>query len=213
MMYLRQKRGFSLMELVVTVAIIIILSSTAYVSWKKYVRKAIRSEAKVSLSMISSSQNQYRATCNTYYPNLRTIGALPKGKLYFNAGGVGDSTVSNWGSCLTNTADANKDTHFYTNSSSTQNICCNSEADFENVNKDCPCFIREDYRLDKSKMMSNHTPSEHCGSTFANGSILKNKFCILATTAINRNKTNKAEWEVWAVNHLNIVKQVHSPGD
>ncbi|MDE0151243.1 MAG: prepilin-type N-terminal cleavage/methylation domain-containing protein [Bdellovibrionales bacterium] len=204
------KRGFSLMELVTATAIIVILSSVAYVSWRKYIRTAIMSEAKVSLSMVFASQYQYKATCNTYHPDLRTVGALPKGKLYYNVGGNPSTGVTDWGHCLTE-EDATCTgcvTYF-------DEICC-SQSDFEDTNNDCPCYIRDQYKIDKSTVTgSGHTSAAYCGADFTNGSILTNKFCVLAATAINkkRGSADSAEWDVWAVNHLNIVKQVHSPGN
>jgi len=208
-MYLKpyKKRGVSIMEVLTAVVIISILSSTAYVGWRQYIKKAISSEAKVNLSMFFASQSTYRATCNTYHPDLKTIGALPKGKLYYNVGGTPDSTVTDWGQCLTE-RDANCSncvTHF-------DEICCNNQVDYENVHHDCPCFIRSKYKLNKSTMTnsSQHQSSTYCGTAFNNGSILKDKFCILAATAINRN-TLDTEWDVWVVNHLNVIKQVYSP--
>ena len=219
------KRGISLMEVLTTVVIISILSSTAYVGWRKYIRRAITTEAKVSLSMVFASQTQYKATCNIYHPDLRTIGALPKGKLYYNVGVTGpfnyDINPSDnhlpsppniepdkWGHCLTEEDDdcTNCVTYF-------DEICC-SQADFEDVNNDCPCYIREKYKLSNVDIGNatplSHTPLTYCGMSKG---IFNNKFCILAFTAINRNKTDSSQWDVWAVNHLNIIKQVYSPGD
>ena len=203
-----KKRGISIMEVLTAVVIISILSSISYVAWRKYIKKAITAEVKVNLSMMFAAQTQYKATCETYHPDLRTIGALPKGKLYYNMGGTPDPSI-NWGQCLTDMDPINCsgcETHF-------DEVCC-SKADFEDFSNDCTCYIKPDYKIDKTTITGpNHAPSAYCGSDFANGSILKNRFCIVAATAINRNITNHAEWDVWVVNHLNIIKQVYSPGD
>lgn len=204
-----KKRGVSIMEILTAVIIISILSSTAYVGWRRYIRKAITAEAKVNLSMFFASQSTYRATCNTYHPDLRTIGALPKGKLHYNIGGKADPAVTNWGHCLTeqDALCSSCVTYF-------DEVCCNNQTDYEDVSHDCPCFIRSKYKLDKNTMSnsSQHQPSVYCGTAFTNGSILENKFCVLAATAMNRD-TNDAEWDVWAVNHLNVIKQVYYPED
>ncbi len=204
-----KNRGVSIMEVLTAVVILSILSSISYAAWRNYIKKAITAEAKVNLSMIFASQTQYQATCNTYHPDLRTIGALPKGKLYYNMGGTPDSSITDWGQCLTeqDITCSGCQTYF-------DEVCC-SKADFEDFsNESCNCYIKSDYKIDRSGMTgSSHTSLTYCGSDFSNGSILKNKFCIVAATAINRNITNDVEWDVWVVNHLNIVKQVYYPGD
>jgi len=197
-------RGVSLMEVLTAVAILSVLGSTSYVSWRKYIRNAITSEAKASLSMVFAAQAQYKATCNTYYPDLKTIGALPKGKLYYNVGGTHD-TGTDWGHCLTTKASNCTSCEAYFDK-----ICCLDQAAFEDFDNTCPCFIRPKYKIDKP-LMEGLKSKNYCGAS--NIGISKNKLCILAATAINRDQTNSNSWDVWAVNHLNIIKQVHHPGD
>ena len=59
-------RGFTLMELMIAVAIIGILSAIAYPSYTDYVRKARRAEAKSMLQEIQLVQEKYRANNSTY---------------------------------------------------------------------------------------------------------------------------------------------------
>ena len=206
-MYLQfiRKRGVSMMEVLTAVVIISILSSTSYVGWRKYIRKVIMTEAKVNLSMVFASQVQYRATCNTYHPDLETIGALPKGKLHYNVGAPFDNT-NDWGYCLTEREVDCSDcsTHF-------DEVCC-SKADFDDFSSDCTCYIDSKYQISKSAVNSHYSSNQYCGSDLATGT-LRNKFCMIAATAINRDISNDSEWDVWVVNHLNIVKQVYYPGD
>lgn len=59
-------RGFTLMELMIAVAIIGILSAIAYPSYTDYVRKARRAEAKSMLQEIQLLQEKYRANNSAY---------------------------------------------------------------------------------------------------------------------------------------------------
>lgn len=59
-------RGFTLIELMVAVAIIGILAGIAYPSYTQYVLKARRAEAKSMLQEIQLLQEKYRANNSTY---------------------------------------------------------------------------------------------------------------------------------------------------
>ena len=212
-----KNRGLSLMEVLTTVVIISILSSISYTGWRKYVRQAIYTEVKANLSKTFASQAQYKATCGIYHPDLKTIGAIPVGKLHYNVGATFDTApappdpdINTWGSCLTDRALTCSDCGAYF-----EDVCKDGntpcdEAMFNNFNSACPCYIKADYKVTKTNIESHHTASNYCGISHG---VTENKLCIIAASAINRNLTDPAQWDVWVVNHLNIVKQVASPGN
>lgn len=72
------QRGFTLIELMITVAVIAILASIAYPSYSQYVRQARRAEAQSVMQEMQLLQEKWRANNSTYgtYANLgsKTVG-------------------------------------------------------------------------------------------------------------------------------------------
>ncbi len=73
------KSGFSLVELMVVVAIIGILATIAIPNFSKFQNKAKQSNAKAELSAIFTAEKAYFAEYSSYYHNLHTIGFIPDG--------------------------------------------------------------------------------------------------------------------------------------
>lgn len=88
--FLKKAEGFTLIELMVVVAIIGILSSIAVPNFKKYQAKAKQSEAKIQLAALYSSEVGAQADYDTYGTCLSLMGyeAQPRGyyRVGFNAG-------------------------------------------------------------------------------------------------------------------------------
>jgi prepilin-type N-terminal cleavage/methylation domain-containing protein len=70
----RAKQGFTLIELMVVVAIIGVIGSIAIPSFQNYARRSKRSEAYINLAGIFTSQKTYHAENNQYGTTFANIG-------------------------------------------------------------------------------------------------------------------------------------------
>lgn len=67
-------RGVTLMELMIVVVILGILTAIAYPSYRQFVAKAKRSEAKVALLQIATMQERFYLQNNTYTEDMTDLG-------------------------------------------------------------------------------------------------------------------------------------------
>ena len=70
----RSNRGFSLIELLVTVTVAVILVSIAVPSYRSYVQRANRSDATTALLRIAAAQEKFYIQNNTYTTDLSAAG-------------------------------------------------------------------------------------------------------------------------------------------
>lgn len=78
--------GFSLLELMTAAAITTILSAVGISSYRAQKNKARSAEAKHSLSMLYSAEQQFHEQWGTYHENLVLVGAVPIGPQHYDVG-------------------------------------------------------------------------------------------------------------------------------
>ncbi|MBS1984907.1 MAG: type II secretion system protein [Bdellovibrionales bacterium] len=81
----KSRAGFSLVELMVVVAIIGILATIAVPNFQRFQAKAIQSNAKVELSAAFTAEKAFYAEYATYHSNFPAIGFVPEGFSFANA--------------------------------------------------------------------------------------------------------------------------------
>ena len=96
---LRNQSGFSLIELMIVVAIIGILATIAVPNFNRFTGKAKQSEAKAALAAIYSGEKSFFAEWSQYYGDFRDIGYTPEGKFNYRIGfsAVGTAPVAGTG--------------------------------------------------------------------------------------------------------------------
>ncbi|MEK2688120.1 type IV pilin protein [Bdellovibrio sp. GT3] len=86
--------GFSLVELMVVVAIIGVLASIAVPAVNKYIAKARQSEAKTNLASLYTSEKAFFSEYTTYDSRFQAIGYSPEGQLRYNVGFSAAHTIA-----------------------------------------------------------------------------------------------------------------------
>ena len=90
---LSSTKGFTLVELMIVVAIIGILASVAIPNYSKFQAKARQTEAKVELSGLFTAEQSYAVDQNTFVACIADIGLIVGSKaLYYNLGFGGTAT-------------------------------------------------------------------------------------------------------------------------
>lgn len=82
----KSQAGFSLIELMIVVAIIGILASIAVPNFQKFQARAKQSEVKAHLTSVFTAEKAFFAEWNQYWGDFRDIGVAPEGKLRYRFG-------------------------------------------------------------------------------------------------------------------------------
>jgi prepilin-type N-terminal cleavage/methylation domain-containing protein len=90
---LKNESGFTLVELMIVVAIIGILAAIAIPNFQKYQAKARQKEAQLQLSSVYTAELSFRGEQNSFTGCLRQAGFVPEGSGVANAGSTRYYTV------------------------------------------------------------------------------------------------------------------------
>jgi type IV pilus assembly protein PilA len=91
-------KGFSLVELMVVVAIIGMLAAVAVPQFSKFQARSRQSEAKSNLSSLYSAQKSFNAEHGGYSGNHRAVGFSPAGDVLYNIG-YSAAHCATWAAC------------------------------------------------------------------------------------------------------------------
>ena len=91
---LNSSKGFSLVELMVVVAVIGILAAIAIPNYQKFQRKARQGEAKIGLSGMHRAVTIFAAEWGVGTPNLIQMGYSPEGQIQYNIGWENSQTAA-----------------------------------------------------------------------------------------------------------------------
>ena len=80
------QKGISLMEVLVTIALIAIIGSISVPSYRNYMRSSKTAEAQSSLGQIYMAEKSFFLQHRFYTTDLLTIGVAPDGQMRYNAG-------------------------------------------------------------------------------------------------------------------------------
>ena len=82
----KNQKGFTLIELMIVVAIIGILATLGVPQFQRFQARARQAEARTSLSGIDMAMKSFQAEWNRFYGNLEAIGYAGDGRILYDAG-------------------------------------------------------------------------------------------------------------------------------
>jgi type IV pilus assembly protein PilE len=107
----RRARGFTLIELMIVIGVVAILSTIAVSSYRTYVRRANRTEARLILLAVQVAQEKFFLQNNAYAQDMATVTAAPTATPPGLGVGLGAGNVTNGGHYVISFAAATANTY------------------------------------------------------------------------------------------------------
>lgn len=80
------RKGITLVEFLTVLGIISILATISYPQYRRYIRRGRQLEAKANLGVVYQKQLSYLSSELEFSRSLKTIGAVPRGRIRYNIG-------------------------------------------------------------------------------------------------------------------------------
>lgn len=145
------KKGFTLIELMIVVAIIAFLAMVSIPSFKRFLAKAKRTEAYMNLNALATAEKIYWAEHGTYSTDLTALGWKPEGQLQYTYGFSG-SEGKNYSTGASKTASSHLSAGNATKDGfvavAAGDIDGDGEPDIITINQDMNIVIVQDDLLD-----------------------------------------------------------------
>jgi len=173
------KKAFSLVEILVTVALIAIVASIGTIKFQSFVRQGKVTEAKLSLAQVYLKQKTFHLNKRFYHANLKCIRLNLEGEYVYNIGFASTDTAKFTTTYLDNKGySSNQECYKPDNNKSSQTICGNT---FSSGSKKCAIKASGRYNLP-------------CGAT-GQGALAEDTFEALACADLGGSQK-----DIWIIN-------------
>ena len=201
-MKILSQKGFSLVEIMVVVAIVSILTAIAIPQYQKYQRKALQGEAKMLLSNMYTIERTFSLNWGYGTTNLGQMGFKATGAVNYNAGWPGSHKDPE--GCNTNSVNARSNCTDYNGP-----VVKSTDYDLVNIHIYCP------YPIDSNKSCYHDHPSVvpadltsinlGAEAKIWNNKRKQTKFTIGATRTFGNSKQDS-----WIINHNKRLRNIKS---
>ena len=212
------QKGFSLMEVLVTIGLIAVISGISIPSYRNYIRVSKTAEAQSSLGQVYMAEKSFFLQHRFYTTDLLTIGVAPDGEMLYNVGFGADKVSDTTDKPGTYLPDLNPNTHNFWklcgDNFGNDGDCgdddkgCIASCAFQNPKlKDTAnlkgVFIPPDIPAAATTTCASCTPPDPAGHTFRAYAI---------ADLINKqpkNPGNITDKDIWCINEYKQVVRVH----